>query len=92
MTKTAKTKTQKKTSTKKAISKSKPGSSKKAEVKKALMRQSSLFYTKASAKKAPSAPKKEKATKDWEPGYKKEITMFKNQPDYFQLNAAYKDA
>ena len=32
----------------------------------------------------------DKGMKDWEPGYKKEINMFKCQPDYFQLNEKYK--
>ena len=55
-----------------------------------LMKSKTIMFTKKTSKKAPKAPAKPKATKDWEPGYKKEIQMFKCQPDYFQLNEKYK--
>lgn len=94
MPKTAKSarKPAKKTPAKKSIKKSGTASAKKTKLEHKLMRQSSLLYTKKSAKRPVAPPKKAKATKDWEPGYKKTITMFKNQPDYFQLNAGYKGA
>ena len=50
-----------------------------------------MCFTKKTSHKAASTPKKAKATKDWEPGYKKEITMYRNQADYFQLNQQYKN-
>ena len=56
----------------------------------ALMRSKTIMYTKKTSSKAPTTPAKSKAVKDWEPGYKKEILMFKSQPDYFQLNEKYK--
>jgi len=81
----------KKTPAKKSITKSK-ASTKTAIVQK-LMRQSSLMLSKKSVKKSVATPKKSKAaTKDWEKGYSKSIQMFKNMPDYFQLNAPYKNA
>ena len=81
----------KKTPAKKSITKSK-ASTKKAIVQK-LMRQSSLMLSKKSVKKSVATPRKSKgAVKDWEKGYSKSIQMFKNMPDYFQLNAVYKNA
>ena len=71
--------------TSKSISKKTPAS--------ALMRSKTIMFTKkalkASPKKSSSAKSSKQTkskTKDWQPGYKKEITMFKSQPDYFQLN------
>ena len=94
MPKTAKTankKVAKKTPAKKSIAKPSAGA-KKAQLISKLQRQSSLMYNKKSAKKPVSAPKKAKATKDWESGYNKTIKMYKNMPDYFQDNAGYKGA
>ena len=50
------------------------------------------MYTKKTINQSPkksSSKKGSKKTKDWQPGYKKTITMFKTQPDYFQLNSKY---
>ena len=50
------------------------------------------MYTKKTINQSPKKSKTQKVskkTKDWQPGYKKTITMFKNQPDYFQLNTKY---
>ena len=80
----------KKTPAKKSIAK--PSASAKAQLISKLQRQSSLMNNKTSAKKPAAAPKKAKATKDWEPGYTKTIKMFKGMGDYFQLNEGYKGA
>ena len=74
-------KTAKKTPVKKTIAKSKAPAA-----MSALMRSKTIFHTKKTAGKTFTAPKKATKTKDWEPGYKKQITMFKSQADYFQLN------
>lgn len=50
------------------------------------------MYTKKTINQSPKKSKTQKVskkTKDWQPGYKKTITMFKTQPDYFQLNSKY---
>ena len=38
---------------------------------------------KKSITKSKQSATKASKSKDWEPGYKKEIQMFKTQPDYF---------
>ena len=68
-------------SKKKAIAKPKSASSKGLK----LAKQKSI-YTKTTAVRAPkppSIPKRPNASKDWDPGYSKTITMYRSQPDYF---------
>lgn len=64
---------------------------KKTVAKKSISKAS---VTKKIVKKAVATTKKVKAvkSKDWEKGYTKPITMFKNMSDYFQLNTPYKTA
>lgn len=63
---------------------------KKTVAKKSISKAS---VTKKIVKKAVATKKvKVVKSKDWEKGYTKPITMFKNMSDYFQLNTPYKTA